>query len=92
MQKLDHRFGDDGAFWISYEDLLKKYQVFDRTRVFADDWRVTQQWASLTIPWNVDYHDTKFSFTLEQAAPVVIVLSQVSNYQFSSSGPRIDLM
>lgn len=77
MQKLDHRFGDDGAFWISYEDLLKKYQTFDRTRLFTDDWKVTQQWTSLTVPWTVDYHNTKFSFTLEKKA-LVIVLSQVS--------------
>lgn len=78
MQKLDHRFGDDGAFWMSYDDLLKKYETFDRTRLFSDDWKVTQQWTSLTVPWSVDYHDTKFSFTLEKKAPVVIVLSQVS--------------
>ena len=77
MTKLDHRFGDDGAFWMSYEDLLKKYQTFDRTRLFSDEWKVTQQWTSLEVPWSVDYHDTTFTFTLEKTAPVVIVLSQV---------------
>ena len=77
MQKLDHRFGDDGAFWMSYEDLLKKFQTFDRTRLFTEDWKVTQQWVSLDVLWTVDYHDTKFSFSLEKKAPVVIVLSQV---------------
>jgi hypothetical protein len=82
MQKLDHRFGDDGAFWMSYEDLLKKYQTFDRTRLFDEDWKVTQQWTSLTVPWTVDYQDTKFSFTLEKKAPVVIVLSQVIILRF----------
>ena len=82
MQKLDHRFGDDGAFWMSYDDLLKKYQTFDRTRLFDEDWKVTQQWTSLTVPWSVDYHDTKFSFTLEKRAPVVIVLSQLDGRYF----------
>ena len=77
MQRLEHRFGDDGAFWISYEDLLKKYQTFDRTRLFGDDWKVTQQWTSLTVSWTSDYHSTKFSFTIEKKAPVVLVLSQV---------------
>jgi C1A family cysteine protease len=77
MQKLDHRFGDDGSFWMSYEDLLKKYQTFDRTRLFTDEWKVTQQWTSLEVPWTVNYHDTKFSFTLDKPAPVMIVLSQV---------------
>ena len=82
MQKLEHRFGDDGAFWMSYDDLLKKYQTFDRTRLFDADWKVTQQWTSLTVPWTVDYHDTKFSFTLEKKAPVVIVLSQLDGRYF----------
>ena len=83
MQKLDHRFGDDGAFWMSYEDLLKKYQTFDRTRLFDEEWKVTQQWTSLTVPWTVDYQDTKFLFTLEKKAPVVIVLSQLDGRYFS---------
>ncbi|KAG0652956.1 hypothetical protein D0Z07_0085 [Hyphodiscus hymeniophilus] len=83
MQKLDHRFGDDGAFWMSYEDLLKKYQTFDRTRLFDEEWKVTQQWTSLTVPWTVDYQDTKFNFTLKKKAPVVIVLSQLDGRYFS---------
>lgn len=78
IQKLNHKFGDDGSFWILYEDLLKKYQVFDRTRLFSDQWKATQSWAALNVPWTVDYHDTKFSFTLEKKAQVVLVLSQVS--------------
>lgn len=67
---------------MSYDDLLKKYQTFDRTRLFDEDWKVTQQWTSLTVPWTVDYHDTKFSFTLEKRAPVVIVLSQLDGRYF----------
>lgn len=78
MKKLDHRFGDDGAFWMSYDDLLKKYQTFDRVRLFTDEWKVTQQWTSLEVPWSVNYHDTKFNFTLDEATTVMIVLSQVS--------------
>lgn len=82
MKKLDHRFGDDGSFWMSYEDLLKKYQTFDRTRLFTDEWKVTQSWASMEVPWTVNYHDTKFSFTLDNAAPVMIVLSQLDGRYF----------
>jgi C1A family cysteine protease len=77
MQKLNHRFGDDGSFWMSYEDLLRKYQTFDRTRLFVDDWKVTQQWTSFTVSWTSDYHSTKFSFTVEKETSVVLVLSQV---------------
>lgn len=44
MDLLNHRFGDDGQFWISYEDLLREYSSFDRTRLFGSDWQITQQW------------------------------------------------
>ncbi|KAI9829173.1 MAG: hypothetical protein M1832_000196 [Thelocarpon impressellum] len=84
MEKLDHRFGDDGAFWISYPDLLRKFQHFDRTRLFRpeDDWVVTQQWTSLYVPWSVDYLDTKFSIELTKPGPAVIVLSQLDDRYF----------
>lgn len=75
---VEYRFGDNGTFWMSYKDLLEKYQTFDRTRLFGDDWKVTQQRTSLAVAWTTDYHSTKFSFTLEKKAPVVLVLSQVS--------------
>lgn len=78
MTKLNHRFGNDGAFWISYEDLLRKYQAFDRTRLFAGDWKVAYAWTNLNVPWTVGYHATKFSFRLARPAPVVVALSQVS--------------
>ncbi|KAA8564893.1 hypothetical protein EYC84_010663 [Monilinia fructicola] len=82
MKKLEHTFGNDGSFWMSYDDLLKKYQTFDRTRLFTDEWKVTQSWASMEVPWTVSYHDTKFCFTLENAAPVMIVLSQLDGRYF----------
>jgi hypothetical protein len=85
MQKLDHRFGDDGVFWMSYDDLLKKYQLFDRTRLFSNEWKITQQWTTVTVPWNVDYNDTKFTFTLDKKSSVVIVLSQVKYFQQGSA-------
>ena len=65
-------------FWISYEDLIRKYQAFDRTRLFGPEWSVTQQWTSLDVPWSADYNDTKFSIKLSKSSHVVIVLSQVS--------------
>lgn len=66
---------------MSYEDLLKKYQRLDRTRIFGADWRITQQWTSLHVPWSADYHQTRFSINVAKTTPVVIVLSQLdSNY------------
>ncbi|RSL72400.1 hypothetical protein CEP54_000988 [Fusarium duplospermum] len=82
LTKLDHRFGDDGDFWISYEDLLRKYQSFERTRLFTPEWRVTQLWTTLSVPWALDYHDTHFSFTITKPGPVVIVLAQLDERYF----------
>ncbi|KAI1071307.1 hypothetical protein LB507_009508 [Fusarium sp. FIESC RH6] len=82
LQKLDHRFGDDGDFWISYEDLLRKYQTFSRTRLFTPEWRVTQLWTTFAVPWVLDYHDSHFSFTLSNSGPVVIALSQLDDRFF----------
>ncbi|KAH7381223.1 hypothetical protein DE146DRAFT_760663 [Phaeosphaeria sp. MPI-PUGE-AT-0046c] len=79
MQKLNHKFGDDGVFWISYRDLLRHYQHFDRTRLFGPEWTVSQQWTSVNVPWSVDYLDTKFKITLAKGGPVVIVLSQLDD-------------
>ncbi|KAM7191453.1 hypothetical protein V8F20_009276 [Naviculisporaceae sp. PSN 640] len=82
LTKLDHRFGDDGSFWISYKDLLRKYQAFDRTRLFGPDWKITSIWTTLSVPWTLEYHDTKFAFTLSRAGPVVLVLSQLDDRYF----------
>ena len=82
MQLLDHRFGNDGMFWISYKDLLRKFQSFDRTRLFGPEWTVTQRWTTLDVPWSADYNDTKFSVTLTKKSSVVIVLSQLDDRYF----------
>jgi hypothetical protein len=79
MQKLNHKFGDDGVFWIHYKDLLRHYQHFDRTRLFGPEWTVSQQWTSVNVPWSVDYLDTKFKINLAKSGPVVIVLSQLDD-------------
>lgn len=82
MQLLDHKFGNDGIFWISYEDLLKKYQHFDRTRIFGPEWNVTQCWTSMNVSWSAEYHSTRFSLTLAEKTRVVIVLAQLDDTYF----------
>ncbi|GES63557.1 calpain-like protein [Aspergillus terreus] len=82
MRKLGHKFGNDGFFWISYNDLLKKYQHLDRTRLFGPEWTVTQQWTSLNIPWAAGYHGTKFMMNVTKRGPKVIVLSQLDSRYF----------
>lgn len=82
LQKLDHKFGDDGSFWISYDDLLRKYQAFDRTRLFSSEWKVASIWTTLDVSLTLDYHDTKFAFSLFKSGPVVIVFSQLDERYF----------
>lgn len=82
LQKLGHRFGDDGDFWIAYEDLLRKYQAFERTRLFENDWRISQIWTTVSVPWMLDYHDTHFSLKISRPGPVVIVLAQPDDRYF----------
>jgi len=82
MQLLNHKFGDDGVFWISYKDLLRNYQHIDRTRLFGSSWKVISSWTSLEVPWSVDYLDTRFDFSLEKGGEVVIVLQQLDDRFF----------
>lgn len=81
--ELGHKFGSDSVFWISYQDLLRKYQHFDRTRLFMDnpDWRTTQKWVSLDVPWKSQFQQM-FKIVLKKESPVVLVLSQLDDRYF----------
>lgn len=62
---------------MTYENFLRHFYIIDRTRIFTDDWRVTQQWTSVNVPPIGEYLDTHFVLTLTQPGPVVLVLCQV---------------
>jgi hypothetical protein len=83
QKELNHKFGNDSVFWISYQDLLRKYQHFDRTRLFMDspDWRITQKWISVEVPWKAEF-EQKFKIVLKKESPVVLVLSQLDDRYF----------
>ncbi|KAK3078319.1 hypothetical protein LTS18_007808, partial [Coniosporium uncinatum] len=66
MKELNHTFGDDGIFWISYKDFLRYYPELDRIRLFGPEWTVTQQ----------------FTFSIDKAGQTVLVLSQPDNRYF----------
>jgi hypothetical protein len=89
--ELKHKFGSDSVFWISYPDLLRKYQHFDRTRLFLDspDWRVTQKWISVDVPWKSEFKHM-FQITLKKGSPVVLVLSQLDDRYFTGLQGQYD--
>lgn len=83
IERLGHRFGDDGIFWISYEDMLRKYKYLDRTRIFGPDWHIAQQWTSVQVPWNTtDYQQTKFQVDVPNDTQAVVVISQLDDRYF----------
>jgi len=82
QEEMDHKFGSDSVFWISYEDLIRKYSHFDRTRLFRDrDWRCCQRWIGVDVPWKPAYHE-KFHIKVTQDTPLVLVLSQLDGRYF----------
>lgn len=82
MKKLNHRFGDDGMFWISYEDLLQRFSTLDRTRLFDQEWVIAQKWTTVNVSWITGYSSTKFSVEIKKAGQVVFVLSQLDERYF----------
>lgn len=83
IERLGHRFGDDGIFWISYEDMLRKYKYLDRTRIFGPEWHIAQQWTSVQVPWNTtDYQQTKFQIDVPDDTQAVIVINQLDDRYF----------
>jgi hypothetical protein len=77
IKKLKHEFGDDGVFWMSFNDMLDNFKWMYRTRLFDERWTVAQQWLSVSISWLTGYLKKKFVIEVEEEGMVVIVLSQV---------------
>lgn len=83
LTRLNHQFGDDGIFWMTYKDMLSKYKYIDRTRIFGSDWHVAQQWMSVQVPWStLDYQTNHFSIDVPEDTEAVIVLSQLDKRYF----------
>jgi hypothetical protein len=79
MEKLKHRFGDDGLFWMSYDDLRQRFNLLDRTRLFDKNWTVVQKWTSVSVAWVTGYLNTKFLVEIKKNGPTVFVLCQVGS-------------
>ena len=76
MENLGHR--DDGEFWMSYEFFLQKFRLVQCVRLLTCEWEATHKWILLNVSFVVEYHKTKFTFTVEKTSLVALVLSQVS--------------
>ena len=82
LNDLKYQFGDDGIFWMPYEDFLSRYSSLKRTRLFSAQWNVTQKWTTVQVPWSGDYNDTRFEFTIPESTHTVVVLSKVDDRYF----------
>ncbi|PSN71339.1 cysteine proteinase [Corynespora cassiicola Philippines] len=82
LEKLNHRFGDDGTFWIRYEDMCKHFDLLERTRLFDKEWTVVQHWTSVSVAWVTGYLATKFVVEIKKGGPTVFVLSQLDDRYF----------
>ncbi|RKL09491.1 hypothetical protein BFJ71_g1352 [Fusarium oxysporum] len=82
IRKLQHQFGDDGIFWMSFSDMLDNFKWMYRTRLFDERWTVAQQWTSVSISWLTGYLKKKFIIEVKEEGMVVIVLSQLDERYF----------
>ncbi|KAF4448486.1 hypothetical protein FALBO_16796 [Fusarium albosuccineum] len=82
QEEVGHKFGSDSVFWISYQDLLRKFSHIDRTRLFQDhDWRCCQRWMAVGVPLKAQYHE-RFRIKVTQSSPLIIVISQLDDRYF----------
>ncbi|KAF0718530.1 Aste57867_1632 [Aphanomyces stellatus] len=88
MAALDHKFGDDGAFWMQYEDFVDEFTQIDRTRLYDASWYVNQEWMEFHSSWPSKWSEGLFTFELTKAGPVNVVLAKVDERVFQGlQGP-----
>ena len=64
---------------ITDKDLLRKFELFDRTRLIGPEWHCAQCWTNFVVSRQTRFHDTKFSFTVDKDDTVAISLSQLDD-------------
>ncbi|KAG9292487.1 hypothetical protein G9A89_001560 [Geosiphon pyriformis] len=82
MARLNHKFGKDGAFWMSYEDLLYYFSSIGKCRIFDSSWFVHSAWINYNI---VPMSNGKFILKLHETEKIIIVLQQPDSHYFYES-------
>ncbi|KAH7305606.1 hypothetical protein B0I35DRAFT_444114, partial [Stachybotrys elegans] len=82
LKRLNHTFGDDGVFWMSYDDMLANFMFLHRTRLFDQTWTMVQQWTSANISWMTGFLKSKFVIEVEKSGLAVFVLTQLDDRYF----------
>lgn len=82
LRKLSHTFGDDGVFWMSFDDMLSTFKWIHRTRLFDSRWTVVSAWTSAAISWVTGFLRKKFRVEIKKAGTVVVVLTQLDDRYF----------
>ncbi|KAK3342141.1 hypothetical protein B0T25DRAFT_466168 [Lasiosphaeria hispida] len=82
LTKLNYRFENDGVFWMTFKDMLNTFTNLYRTRLFDDQWTVTQEWTSVNVSWLTGYLQKKFIIEVTQTGTVVLVLQQIDTRYF----------
>ncbi|KAK0726092.1 hypothetical protein B0H67DRAFT_482053 [Lasiosphaeris hirsuta] len=82
LTKLNYRFENDGVFWMTFKDMLNTFTNLYRTRLFDDQWTVTQEWTSVSVSWLTGYLQKKFIIKVKETGTVVLVLQQIDTRYF----------
>jgi hypothetical protein len=77
MKQLRHEFGDNGTFWMMYDDILENFEYIYRTRLFNSQWTMVQKWMSVQVPWLPGFLKKRFIIEIKEKSTVVVTLSQV---------------
>ncbi|KAG9021533.1 hypothetical protein FRB95_001964 [Tulasnella sp. JGI-2019a] len=85
LKALNYQFGDDGEFIMEYSDFLETWSIIERSRLFDEDWAMSQLWLTVTTgsylnSWN--YGDVSYSIKVDRPTPAVIVLAQLDERYF----------
>ncbi|KAI9327934.1 hypothetical protein DFJ73DRAFT_904577 [Zopfochytrium polystomum] len=82
MQLLDHKFGDDGIFWMEYKDFLNEWYQVDRAILFDETWSLAKQFLEVQATVPASYSDYVFDIVVNKPGPVYVVLSQIDSRYF----------